>query len=52
MDKQEFKDACYEVLEILKYVKKEDLEKIPKEEIKILKEYANYNHNEYIEKIV
>ena len=45
MDKQEFKDACYEVLEILKYVKKEDLEKIPKEEIKILKEYANYNHN-------
>ena len=40
MDKQEFKDACYEVLEILKYVKKEDLEKI-----KILKEYANYNHN-------
>ena len=38
MDKQEFKDACYEVLEILKYVKKEDLEKIPKEEIKILKE--------------
>ena len=22
MDKQEFKDACYEVLEILKYVKR------------------------------
>ena len=49
MDKQEFKNACYEVLEILKYVKKEDLEKIPEEDIKILKKYANYNHKFHYE---
>ena len=42
MEKQEFSNACYEVLEILKYIKKEDLEKIPQEEIQILKKNANY----------
>lgn len=45
MDKQEFSNACYEVLEILKYVKDEDLKKIPQEEIEILKKNANYNHD-------
>ena len=47
MEKQEFGNACYEVLEILKYIKKEDLEKIPQEEIQILKKNANYNHSFY-----
>ena len=47
MEKQEFSNACYEVLEILKYIKKEDLEKIPQEEIQILKKNANYNHSFY-----
>ena len=45
MDKMEFENACYEVLEILKCIKKEDLLKIPQEEIQMLKKYANYNHN-------
>lgn len=45
MEKQEFSNACYEVLEILKYIKEEDLEKIPQEEIQILKKNANYNHS-------
>ena len=47
MEKQEFGNACYEVLEILKYIKEEDLEKIPQEEIQILKKNANYNHSFY-----
>ena len=47
MKKQEFGNACYEVLEILKYIKEEDLEKIPQEEIQILKKNANYNHSFY-----
>ncbi len=45
MENIEFSNACYEVLEILKYIKAEDLLKIPKEEIQILKNNANYNHN-------
>lgn len=45
MDKVEFNNACYEVLEILKYVKEEDLKKIPEEEIQLLKINANFNHN-------
>ncbi len=40
----EFYDACYEVLVILKHVKKEDLLKIPKEEIQMLKDNANFSH--------
>ena len=47
MKKQEFGNACYEVLEILKYIKEDDLEKIPQEEIQILKKNANYNHSFY-----
>ena len=43
MENIEFKNACYEVLEILKYIK-EDLKKIPKEEIQMLKRNANYEH--------
>lgn len=45
MDEQEFSNACYEVLEILKSVKKEDVTRIPKEEIQMLKKNANYNYN-------
>ena len=44
MEKVEFKNACFEVLEILKYVKEEDLNKIPKEEIELLRKNANYEH--------
>ena len=42
--KQEFGNACKEVLEILKYVNDEDLEKIPKFEIEILQKNKNKNH--------
>lgn len=45
MENIEFKNACYEVLEILTHVKQEELNKIPREEIQVLKENANYNHN-------
>ena len=45
MEKLEFQNACYEVLEILKYVKEDDLAKIPKEEIQLLKNNANYKHS-------
>lgn len=44
MENIEFSNACYEVLEILKYVRKEDLLKIPKDEIEMLKENANLKH--------
>ena len=44
MNNIEFSNACYEVLEILKYVKQEDLKKIPKQEIQILKDNANFKH--------
>ena len=47
MEKQEFGNACYEVLDILKYIQEDDLEKIPQEEIQILKKNANYNHSFY-----
>lgn len=45
MEKIEFSNACYEVLEILKYVKEDDIKKIPEEEIQLLKNNANFNHN-------
>lgn len=45
MEETEFKNACYEVLEILTHVKREELNKIPKEEIQLLRENANYNHS-------
>ena len=44
IEKQEFGNACKEVLEILKYVNDEDLEKIPKFEIEILQKNKNKNH--------
>lgn len=45
MKKIEFDNACYEVLEILKYVKKEDISKIPEEDLMVLRNNANMNHN-------
>lgn len=44
MENIRFNNACLEVLEILRHVKKEDLLKIPKEEIQMLRKNANYNH--------
>lgn len=44
MENMEFNDACFEVLKILRHVKKDDLAKIPKEEIQKLRENANYKH--------
>ena len=46
MENVEFGNACYEVLEILKYIKEEDVQKIPEDEIQILKRNANYEHNQ------
>ena len=40
MEKQEFGNACYEVLEILKYIKEDDLEKIPQEDDSYTDYYA------------
>ena len=45
IEKDEFQIACKEVLEILNKVKEEDLEKIPKEEIEMLKSNADYEYN-------
>lgn len=45
MENVEFGNACYEVLEILKYIKEDDVQKIPEYEIQILKRNANYEHN-------
>lgn len=44
IEKPEFSNACTEVLEILKYINEEDLEKIPKFEIEILQKNENRNH--------
>lgn len=41
IEKEEYAKACKEVLEVLKVVREEDLIKIPKEEIQILKEKAS-----------
>lgn len=41
----EYQNACAEVLEILKYVSKEDLEKIPKDMIEALEVDKNENYN-------
>ena len=40
IDKEEYCKACKEVLEILKSIKEEELEKIPKSEIEILRKNA------------
>lgn len=42
--KEEYSNACTEVLEILKFVKEEDLQKIPKEEIENLNTNANLEY--------
>lgn len=44
MEKIEFANACTEVLNILKYIKDEDLNKIPQFEIDNLKYNANTNY--------
>lgn len=44
ISKEEYANACTEVLEILKSVKDEDLKRIPSEEIENLKENANMEH--------
>lgn len=44
ISKEEYANACAEVLEILKSVKDEDLKRIPNEEIENLKENANMEH--------
>lgn len=44
IEKQEFRNSCKEVLEILKYINEEDLKKIPNYEIEILKKNENKNH--------
>lgn len=44
ISKEEYTNACTEVLEILKSVKDEDLKRIPNEEIENLKENANMEH--------
>ena len=45
IEKEEFQIACKEVLEILNKVKEEDLKKIPKEEIDMLKSNVDYEYN-------
>lgn len=44
IEQEEYSKACKEVLEILKYVKEEDLNKIPKREIDALKEHASIEY--------
>jgi hypothetical protein len=44
MVKTEYANAYKEVLEILKYVSKEDFNKIPTEKIKMFSQYANYDY--------
>lgn len=42
---EDYAKACKEVLEILKTIKQDDLNKIPAEEIDKIKENADYNYN-------
>lgn len=44
ISKEEYSDACTEVLAILNLVKEEDVQKIPKEEIENLKKNANLEY--------
>ena len=44
IEKIEFNNACKEVLEILKFISKSDLDKIPQFEIDILNKNANKSH--------
>ena len=45
MLKVEYANAYKEVLDILKYVSKEDLKKIPAKKIEVFSKYANYNYD-------
>ena len=45
MDELEYSIAYKEVIEILKYIPKEDYDKIPKEKIKLFELKANKNHH-------
>ena len=44
MVKVEYANAYKEVLDILKYVSKEDLNKIPTKKIEMFSKYANYDY--------
>ena len=44
ISQKDYQIACKEVIEILKFVKKEDLEKLPKDEIEILNNNANIEY--------
>lgn len=44
ISKEEYSNACTEVLAILNFVKEEDVQKIPKEEIENLKKNANLEY--------
>jgi hypothetical protein len=44
MVKAEYANAYTEVLEILKYIPKEDFNKIPDKKIKMFSQYANYDY--------
>ena len=41
----QYANAYTEVLDILKYISKEDYEKIPKSKIKVFEENSNKNYN-------
>ena len=45
MVKIEYANAYKEVLDILKYVPKEDFDKIPAKKIEMFSKYANYDHD-------
>lgn len=45
MVKAEYANAYKEVLDILKYVSKEDLNKIPTQKIEMFSKYANYDYD-------
>lgn len=45
MVKVEYANAYKEVLDILKYVSKEDFDKIPAKKIKMFSKYANYDYD-------
>ena len=45
MVKVEYANAYKEVLDILKYVSKEDLNKIPTKKIEMFSKYANYDYD-------
>lgn len=44
IEKSQYSIACKEVLEILKYIKTEEINKIPTKEIEVLKKNANWDY--------